>query len=184
MFSIAARRSNRSSTTRRTPLRPSGSLAMAFNWAWMVTNSMYGGPTLKPISATMINNDRPHQEAGQDNPFCPCMRMLHPSQLMNCPILLRFVEIPPDQKRLADDVGLGHEPPIAAVAAAVPVVPHQEVVAGWHGATEARVIVGAIFPEWKRAAPPRDARRGLRLAPAPRAGALQAFRSCAEPRQN
>ena len=41
---------------------------------------------------------------------------------------LELVEIPPDQKRLADDVRIGHEAPVAAVAAAVAVVAHHEVM--------------------------------------------------------
>ena len=41
-----------------------------------------------------------------------------------------FPDVQPDQKRLADQILLGHESPSAAVLAVVPVVAHDEVVAG------------------------------------------------------
>src|SRR5262245_12915614 len=78
------------------------------------------------------------------------LRMI-PLSVDEPPDSAELVEIPPDHECLPDDVRLGHESPVSAVAAAVPVVSHQEVVSRRHLARKAGVIVGAILPEGKRA---------------------------------
>src|SRR5690349_17837915 len=72
-----------------------------------------------------------------------------PLLIYQLPDPLEFLEIPPDQECLPHDIGIRHESPVTAVAAAVPVVPHHEILACRNGAAEARVIVGTILPEWK-----------------------------------
>src|SRR6185436_5352318 len=72
---------------------------------------------------------------------------------------LELVEIPPDQKRLADDVLIRHESPVPAVAAAVAVVAHHEVIPGRHRARKARFIVGTILVK-RESLDVGDAQRG------------------------
>src|SRR5215510_7220077 len=56
----------------------------------------------------------------------------------------QLVQVEPDEERLADDVLVGHEPPDAAVARVVPVVPHHEVMPRRNRARQAVHIVVAI----------------------------------------
>ena len=76
-----------------------------------------------------------------------------------------LVQVQPDEERLADDVLVGHEAPVAAVARVVPVVAHHEVVARRNRAREAARIVVAISGERERAR-----RRHRRPARRPRSG--------------
>ena len=62
-------------------------------------------------------------------------------------------EVPPDHECLADDVLFRHKTPIAAVAAAVAVVAHCEVVCGGYLAGKSGVIVRTIFLVWEAAYP-------------------------------
>src|SRR5262245_36148918 len=60
-----------------------------------------------------------------------------------------IVEVPPDHERLADDIHLGDESPVAAVAAAVAVVAHHKVASRRNLARKAGVIVDAILLQGK-----------------------------------
>src|SRR5437588_5433326 len=55
------------------------------------------------------------------------------------------VPVEPDEKRLAPDVIVGNEAPIAAVVAIVPVVAHHEITAGGHLAGKSSVIVNTVL---------------------------------------
>src|SRR5262245_27227854 len=93
-------------------------------------------------------------------PFCSCMTTLSVDE---SPDPAEIVEIPPDHESLADDVRLGDEPPIAAVAAAVAVVSHQKEMSRRDLARKTVVIVGAIFPQGKRPDPGQMYRRHIGL---------------------
>src|SRR5213083_134913 len=62
---------------------------------------------------------------------------------------LEVAEIHPHEKRLADDVLVGHEAPEPRVARIVAVVAHHEVVARRHFARHALRTVAAVFLERK-----------------------------------
>src|SRR3989304_1262400 len=57
----------------------------------------------------------------------------------------QLVQVEPDEERLADDVLVRDESPDAAVARVVPVVAHDEIVAGRHRADQAAAIVVAVL---------------------------------------
>src|SRR5580692_8406838 len=60
-----------------------------------------------------------------------------------------LAEIEPDKECLADDIRLRHESPHPAVAAAVPVIAHHEIMSRRHRAGHSRAIVNAIVAKWE-----------------------------------
>src|SRR5712691_2590278 len=79
----------------------------------------------------------------------PCCFSIDPPSLKSAEAL-RFTEVEPDKKRLADDILVRHETPYPAVGRIVAVVPHHEIMSRRHGAGHALAIVVAIFPERER----------------------------------
>ena len=57
-----------------------------------------------------------------------------------------IAEIPPDHECLSDDVVFRHKAPVAAVAAAVAVVTHREVISGGYLAGKSRCHCSCNFP--------------------------------------
>src|SRR3970040_161491 len=109
---------------------------------------MYAGPILKTNSAANTSITAHTMKPVKVKPFC--LRMIFPS-VDRSANPFEFVEIPPNEKRLPDDVFSRHETPVAAVAAAVAVISHQKVMSLRHGAGESGVIVSAIIAKRKQA---------------------------------
>src|SRR6185436_17681110 len=73
------------------------------------------------------------------------MRNLQVVSLDRATDAAEVAEVPPDHECLAHYVALRHEAPVAAVAAAVAVIPHHEVMARGNRAHEALLIVFTIL---------------------------------------
>src|SRR5215831_17124269 len=86
----------------------------------------------------MLTSDRPLCLRMNLSPVLPLVDSVADS--------LEIAEVHPYQEGAALDVIVGHESPVAAVAALVSVVAHHEVLAGRDRAAEAVVIVVAILP--------------------------------------
>src|SRR6202521_4255713 len=115
--------------------------------------------------ATKPSSARPMIKLTSDRPRClpmePPSCFILVSSLDAVADALEIAEVHPDQERAPLDVVVGHESPVAAVAALVAVVPHHEIVAGGNRAAETVVIVFAILPMGELAHL-REIDRGLR----------------------
>src|SRR5688572_24540929 len=80
-----------------------------------------------------------------------CLRIWTSRSIYPCSNPAEIAEVPPDHEGLADDVALRHEAPVAAVAAAVAVVSHEEEMSLGDLAFEPGVVVAAVLAKWKLA---------------------------------
>src|SRR5574340_212590 len=129
---------------------------------WTVKYSMYDGPTRKAISAITITTAVVKRKPIIDRPRSLTAVMRPPSEVSGgrCSVDCRadtlelerrdVVPVEPDEERLAADVRVGDEAPIAAVVAVVAVVAHHEVVACGNPALEAVLIVIAVVAPRER----------------------------------
>src|SRR5215470_2821649 len=111
---------------------------------------MYDGTMRKPMIATVTKTRATNRNPMKVRPDCCRVRMIPlPSanaaaDSLECQTAY-VIPVEPDEKRLAPDVVVGHEAPVAAVVAVVAVVAHHEVLSGRHLAGEAAIIVNAVL---------------------------------------
>src|SRR5574340_328205 len=105
--------------------------------------------SFKPVMLTSTRRNAPKINPKKLNPRCfagiALFIPLPSGSVDRQPDPLQIGKIHPDEERLADDLVVRHEPPVAAVAAVVAIVAEHEVMSVGHLAAYHLIVIAAVL---------------------------------------